>query len=64
MEWSGFASLGPARDIDAPSDIGQLYAINVDPDVDCRCCPPSDRNGTTSPYEPIEVTCELRRILA
>lgn len=29
----GFASLGPERDRDAPSDIGQLYAINLDPDV-------------------------------
>ena len=29
----GFASLGPACDSDAPSDIGQLYAINLDPDV-------------------------------
>ncbi|MET0143312.1 MAG: GNAT family N-acetyltransferase [Ilumatobacteraceae bacterium] len=29
----GFASLGPARDSDAPSEIGQLYAINLDPDV-------------------------------
>jgi len=29
----GFASLGPARDRDAPCDIGQLYAINLDPDV-------------------------------
>jgi ribosomal protein S18 acetylase RimI-like enzyme len=29
----GFASLGPAFDSDAPSDIGQLYAINLDPDV-------------------------------
>ncbi len=29
----GFASLGPERDCDAPSDIGQLYAINLDPDV-------------------------------
>ena len=27
----GFASLGPA--FDAPSDVGQLYAINLDPDV-------------------------------
>jgi ribosomal protein S18 acetylase RimI-like enzyme len=29
----GFASLGPARDSDTPRDIGQLYAINLDPDV-------------------------------
>jgi ribosomal protein S18 acetylase RimI-like enzyme len=29
----GFASVGPARDSDAPSDIGQLYAINLDPEV-------------------------------
>jgi hypothetical protein len=29
----GFACLGPARDSDAPGDIGQLYAINLDPDV-------------------------------
>jgi ribosomal protein S18 acetylase RimI-like enzyme len=29
----GFASLGPAIDSDAPCDIGQLYAINLDPDV-------------------------------
>ena len=29
----GFASLGPEGDRDAPSDIGQLYAINLDPDV-------------------------------
>lgn len=29
----GFASLGPERDPDAPPDIGQLYAINLDPDV-------------------------------
>jgi ribosomal protein S18 acetylase RimI-like enzyme len=29
----GFASLGPALDSEAPSDIGQLYAINLDPDV-------------------------------
>lgn len=29
----GFASLGPARDSDAACDIGQLYAINLDPDV-------------------------------
>ncbi len=29
----GFASLGPERDCDAPSDIGQLYAINLDPNV-------------------------------
>jgi RimJ/RimL family protein N-acetyltransferase len=29
----GFASLGPARDNDAPSDVGQLCAINLDPDV-------------------------------
>ena len=29
----GFASFGPARDSDAACDIGQLYAINLDPDV-------------------------------
>jgi ribosomal protein S18 acetylase RimI-like enzyme len=29
----GFASVGPTLDRDAPSDIGQLYAINLDPDV-------------------------------
>lgn len=29
----GFASLGPERDRGTPSDIGQLYAINLDPDV-------------------------------
>jgi ribosomal protein S18 acetylase RimI-like enzyme len=29
----GFASVGPALDDDVPSDIGQLYAINLDPDV-------------------------------
>ena len=29
----GFASIGPALDGDVPSDIGQLYAINLDPDV-------------------------------
>jgi ribosomal protein S18 acetylase RimI-like enzyme len=29
----GFASVGPALDGDVPSDIGQLYAINLDPDV-------------------------------
>ncbi|MDQ3642541.1 MAG: GNAT family N-acetyltransferase [Actinomycetota bacterium] len=29
----GFGSLGPDRDRDAPSDIGQLYAINLDPDI-------------------------------
>ena len=29
----GFASLGPARGRDVPCDIGQLYAINLDPDV-------------------------------
>jgi ribosomal protein S18 acetylase RimI-like enzyme len=29
----GFASFGPALDSDVPSDIGQLYAINLDPDV-------------------------------
>jgi GNAT superfamily N-acetyltransferase len=29
----GFASLGPAIDSDAPADVGQLYAINLDPDV-------------------------------
>jgi GNAT superfamily N-acetyltransferase len=29
----GFASVGPALDSDAPSDVGQLYAINLDPDV-------------------------------
>ena len=29
----GFASLGPAHDSDSPCDVGQLYAINLDPDV-------------------------------
>jgi GNAT superfamily N-acetyltransferase len=29
----GFACVGPAHDGDASSDVGQLYAINLDPDV-------------------------------
>jgi ribosomal protein S18 acetylase RimI-like enzyme len=29
----GFASVGPPLDSDAPPDVGQLYAINLDPDV-------------------------------
>ena len=29
----GFASFGPTPDDDGASDIGQLYAINLDPDV-------------------------------
>jgi ribosomal protein S18 acetylase RimI-like enzyme len=29
----GFASFGPALDSEAPSDIGQIYAIILDPDV-------------------------------
>jgi ribosomal protein S18 acetylase RimI-like enzyme len=29
----GFASVGPPFDSDAASDVGQLYAINLDPDV-------------------------------
>jgi len=29
----GFASVGPALDDDVASDVGQLYAINLDPDV-------------------------------
>ena len=29
----GFASVGTTLDSDVPSDIGQLYAINLDPDV-------------------------------
>jgi L-amino acid N-acyltransferase YncA len=29
----GFAGVGPARDADAAADVGELYAINLDPDA-------------------------------